>query len=158
MVNKYKIGIIGLGYVGLPLAIEFGKLYPTYGFDINKKRVEELTKFEDNTNEVSKQNLKNTIKSKFSDDTGLLLTEKILDLKDCNLYIITVPTPIDTDLKPLLDPIISATKTVAKILKVDDIVIYESTVYPGLTEEICVPILEKESKLVYNNQFFGIFT
>lgn len=146
MSKQKKIAIIGLGYVGLPLAVEFGKIRPTLGFDINLSRVEELIKGKDNTLEVLDEDLKQATNLEFSSDED--------DLNDCRIYIVTVPTPIDKANRPQLEPIINATETIAKLLKVGDIVIYESTVFPGCTEEICVPILERISGLVFNQDFF----
>ena len=144
--NKTKLAIIGLGYVGLPLAVEFGKQLSTVGFDINISRIKELKSGYDSTNEVSTEEL---IKH-----SNLKLTSNIDDLKNCNIYIITVPTPIDDEKKPDLVPLKNSSRDVAKILKKDDIVIYESTVYPGATEEDCVPILEEMSGLKYNQDFY----
>jgi UDP-N-acetyl-D-galactosamine dehydrogenase len=141
-----KIGIIGLGYVGLPLAVEFGKVIDVIGFDINKQRIEELRSGHDRTCEVSKDELKNSKKLRFSFDTN--------DLKEVNYFIITVPTPVDEFKKPDLTPLVSASKTVGGVLKKNDVVIYESTVYPGCTEEVCVPVLEKVSGLTFNLDFF----
>ena len=153
-----KICIVGLGYVGLPLAIEFGKKYITIGFDINNKRIEELNNGIDSTLEISSkdlnENLRKNINEVFEHNQGLLLSSDIASIKACNIYIITVPTPIDACNKPDLTPIISATEMVGGIIKKGDIVIYESTVNPGLTEEICMPILEKVSELNYNKDFF----
>ncbi len=144
--NQKKIAIIGLGYVGLPLAVEFGKNRPTLGFDISTARINDLKKSNDSTLEVDQETMKSAIHLQFSTDPKAL--------SDCNIFIITVPTPIDDVNRPDLNAIISASETVAKSLKVGDIVIYESTVFPGCTEEICVPILEKLSGLVYNKEFF----
>ena len=144
--KKIEIGIIGLGYVGLPLAVEFGKKYKTIGFDTNKKRILKLRKFEDETLEVSAKEIKSSKKLK--------TTNRILDLSSCNFYIITVPTPIYKNKSPNMSHIYSASKLVGRLLKKSDIVIYESTVYPGATEEKCVPILEKESGLFFNKDFF----
>ena len=144
-IKEARIAIIGLGYVGLPLAIEFGKKFPTIGFDINPERIDQLNEANDLTNEVSKEDL---IKS------DLLFSTKIESLNECNVFIITVPTPVDKKKVPNLFPIESATKAIGSVLKRNDIVIYESTVYPGLTEEICAPILEKISGLKYNLDFF----
>lgn len=149
-----KIAIIGLGYVGLPLAVEFGKKYPTVGFDINEKRIEALRKGVDQTKEVENESLEEILNTKHSSGKGLLLTCTIDDIKDCNIYIVTVPTPITKFKSPDLSPLLSASATVGKVLKKEDIVIYESTVYPGCTEEDCVPVLEKESGLKYNEDFF----
>jgi UDP-N-acetyl-D-glucosamine/UDP-N-acetyl-D-galactosamine dehydrogenase len=141
-----KIGIIGLGYVGLPLAVEFGKKLDVVGFDINKARIDELRKGHDRTLEVETEGLKAATKLAFSSD--------LADLKSVNIFIVTVPTPVDEYKKPDLRPIESASRTVGQVLKKGDIVIYESTVYPGCTEEICVPILEKTSGLKFNVDFF----
>ncbi|MBL7864022.1 MAG: nucleotide sugar dehydrogenase [Cyclobacteriaceae bacterium] len=141
-----KIGIIGLGYVGLPLAVEFGKVTDTIGFDINKDRIQELRKGQDRTLEVDPGEFSLAKRLKFSDDAE--------DLKDVNFFIVTVPTPVDEYKKPDLRPLISASKTVGKALKKKDIVIYESTVYPGCTEETCVPVLEQVSGLTFNKDFF----
>src|SRR6187551_1701985 len=141
-----RIGIIGLGYVGLPLAIEFGKVIDVVGFDINKERIEELKKGHDRTKEVTAEELKSSVKMTFSCDTK--------DLKTVNYFIVTVPTPVDDSKKSDLRPLESASKTVGGALKKGDIVIYESTVYPGCTEEVCVPILEQVSGLTFNKDFF----
>lgn len=141
-----KIGIIGLGYVGLPLAVEFGKIMDVVGFDINKDRLKELSNGEDKTDEVTSDELKSSSKLKFSSD--------INDIKDVNWYIVTVPTPVDEFKKPDLRPLQSASTTVGKVLKKGDIVIYESTVFPGCTEEVCVPVLENVSGLKFNVDFF----
>jgi UDP-N-acetyl-D-glucosamine/UDP-N-acetyl-D-galactosamine dehydrogenase len=141
-----KIALIGLGYVGLPLAVEFGKKVKTIGFDINSIRVKELKKGLDRTLEVSSEDLKLA--------TKLTFTINSEDISDCNIYIITVPTPIDDQKRPNLKPLIESCKAVGKIIKEDDIVIYESTVYPGATEEICVPILEQQSGLKFNKNFY----
>ncbi len=142
-----KIGIIGLGYVGLPLAVEFGKSFEVMGFDINKERIEELQKGIDRTCEVDDPELKAATKLKFTDD--------IKDLSDVNYFIVTVPTPVDEYKKPDLRPLESASRTVGTVLTKGDIVIYESTVYPGCTEEVCVPILERVSGLKFNLDFFA---
>ena len=139
------IAIIGLGYVGLPLAVEFSKFYKTYGFDINSKRINELKDGFDRTEEVSSSSLK---------QKNLLYTANENDIRDANIFIVTVPTPVTKNNEPDLSLIKDASKFVAKLLKKNDIVIYESTVYPGLTEEICVPILEKFSNLSFNKDFF----
>ena len=143
--NSHKIAVIGLGYVGLPLAFEFSKKYSTIGFDINEERVSELKSGIDNTLEIDIDTLSST-KLKFSSE--------IDNLKECNIYIIAVPTPINQDNSPNLKPLINATKMVGKLLCSKDIVIFESTVYPGCTEEECVPVLEEISKLKYNKDFF----
>jgi len=141
-----QISVIGLGYVGLPLAVEFGKIRDVVGFDINNERIKELNRGIDSTLEVNNDELKNAKKLSF--------TNKLDNISDCNVYIVTVPTPIDSNKLPELNPLIKASKSIGKILKRDDIVIYESTVYPGATEEECVPILEKISGLVFNKDFF----
>lgn len=142
-----KIGIIGLGYVGLPLAVEFGKVIDVVGFDINKERIAELRKGFDRTREVEPEELKTSTKLTYSSD--------VADLKSVNFFIVTVPTPVDESKKPDLRPLISASKTVGSVLKKGDVVIYESTVYPGCTEEVCVPVLEEVSGLKFNKDFFG---
>ena len=144
--KEVKICIIGLGYVGLPLAVEFGKIKKTIGFDINQQRIENLKIGLDKTNEKTFHEIKSSKFLSFSSNTR--------DLSNCNCFIITVPTPIDKFLNPDLGPLKKATTMIGKFLKKGDIVIYESTVYPGCTEDICVPILEKESKLNFNQDFF----
>ena len=141
-----KIGVIGLGYVGLPLAAEFGKVIDVVGFDINKERIAELKNGFDRTREVDAEELKVSSRLTYSFD--------INDLKSVNIFIVTVPTPVDDSKKPDLRPLISASKTVGSVLKKGDIVIYESTVYPGCTEEVCVPVLEEVSGLKFNKDFF----
>lgn len=142
-----KIAIIGLGYVGLPLAVEFGNILPTIGFDINLKRLDELKSGEDKTLEVTPDQLKN---SQF-----LQFTASIEEIKSCNTFIVTVPTPVDKHNRPDLTPLYKASETVGKALSKGDVVIYESTVYPGVTEDECIPVLEKTSGLVYNVDFFA---
>lgn len=145
-----KICVVGLGYVGLPLAVEFGKKFPTIGFDIDKGRIEELSKGYDNTLEVESEYLTDVLNNhKFS------VTSNSEDVKDCNVYIITVPTPTDKFNRPVLTPLYKASETVGKLLSKGDIVIYESTVYPGVTEDECVPVLEKISGLKYNEDFYA---
>jgi UDP-N-acetyl-D-galactosamine dehydrogenase len=144
--DKIKIGVVGLGYVGLPLAVEFGKLYPVVGFDINRERISELLTGIDVTLETTKDELNSAVKLKF--------TSKLEEIIDCNVFIVTVPTPIDQFKAPNLRPLLSATTMIGKVLKKNDIVIYESTVYPGCTEEECVPMLEKESGLKFNVDFY----
>lgn len=147
--KDFKIGVIGLGYVGLPLAVEFGKKFQTIGFDINEKRINQLILGQDITLEVPNELLMETLNNgKFS------VTSNKANLLDCNIYIVTVPTPTDKNNRPLLKPLILASETVGSILKKGDIVIYESTVYPGVTEYECVPVLEKVSGLVYNEDFY----
>ena len=145
-IQKVNIAIIGQGYVGMPLAIEFGKKFPTIGFDTNKKRIEDLKNCIDHTNEASTEQLRSADRLKFSSD--------INDITKCNVYIVTVPTPIDEYKTPNLNPLKVASKMLASILKKGDIVVYESTVFPGCTEEFCVPLLESDSGLVFNKDFF----
>ena len=146
--NNYKIAIIGLGYVGLPLAISFSKIYDVIAIDINTKRVEELKLFKDTTNEVDKIDLKKAI------NNNLKISSNYSDASNCNIYIVTVPTPVDKKKLPDLSFLKSASQSIGELIKKDDIIIYESTVYPGCTEEYCVPILEKISGLEYNNDFY----
>lgn len=153
--EKSKITVIGLGYVGLPLAVEFAKKYPTIGFDINQKRINELTKGQDHTLEVSAIELNAVLKQSDTSNIGLFLTSNLAEITDANIYIVTVPTPIDDHKRPDLSPLISASKTVGGVLKRGDIVIYESTTYPGCTEEDCVPVLERVSGLVFNKDFYA---
>ena len=141
-----KIAIIGLGYVGLPLAVEFGKKFGTIGFDINEQRIQELKQGKDNTLEVEPEELKQTAKLNY--------TTELEDIRDCNIYIVTVPTPIDQYKRPDLMPLIKSSEMIGKILSGGDVVIYESTVYPGATEEVCVPILEQQSDLKFNQDFY----
>ena len=156
--NNRKIAIIGLGYVGLPLAVEFAKKYKVVGFDINAQRVAELSKGKDHTLEVSSKELKKVLAEHpvalSNGQIGLLPSSDVMDISSANIFIVTVPTPIDEHKKPDLRPLISASKMIAGVLKKGDIVIYESTVYPGCTEEDCVPVLEKTSGLKYNEDFF----
>lgn len=152
---QHKIAVIGLGYVGLPLAVEFAKKYPVVGFDINTKRVEDLTQGMDTTLEVENQVLKEVIASASDFDMdGLYVTSNPKDLEHCNTYIVTVPTPTDKNNRPVLTPLYKASETVGSVLKSGDYVIYESTVYPGVTEDECVPVLEKMSGLIMNTDFF----
>ena len=153
--NQPKIAIIGLGYVGLPLARLFATKYAVVGFDINTERVHELRAGKDTTLEVEDEVLKSVLVYNSSDAVGLYCSTLITDIKDCNYYIITVPTPVDKNNRPVLTPLLKASETVGSVLKKDDIVIYESTVYPGATEEDCIPILEKISGLVYNKDFYA---
>ena len=143
-----KICVIGLGYVGLPLAHAFSSKYEVVGFDISKYRIDELSSGYDRTLELSSEQVNEAIKN------GMKFTLDTNDIKDCNIYIVTVPTPIDKNKRPDLTPLIKASETVGKVLKKGDIVIYESTVYPGATEEDCVPVLEKFSNLKFNTDFF----
>ncbi|HRF45203.1 MAG TPA: Vi polysaccharide biosynthesis UDP-N-acetylglucosamine C-6 dehydrogenase TviB [Candidatus Competibacteraceae bacterium] len=142
-----RIGIIGLGYVGLPLAVEFGQHFPTFGLDINQIRIRELQSGTDNTLEVTSEELRQAHQLHYTDHPE--------DLADCNVYIITVPTPVDEYRRPDFTPLIGASTTVGRLLKPGDVTIYESTVYPGATEEVCVPILERESGLHFNTDFFA---
>jgi UDP-N-acetyl-D-galactosamine dehydrogenase len=153
--NKLKIAIVGLGYVGLPLAIEFSKKYKVLGFDLNQFRIDELSNGVDRTQEADLNDLKTVLRlSVESGDKGLFLSSRFEDLTSCNLYIVTVPTPIDQFKAPDLKPLIKATIMIGEALTKGDIVIYESTVYPGCTEEDCVPVLEKHSGLRFNVDFF----
>jgi len=145
MSNK-KIAVIGLGYVGLPLAVEFGKKRRVIGFDIDQNRINELKNGADSTLEISSEEL--------IESTQLIFTTNLNDIKDCGIYIVTVPTPIDKHKRPDLTPLEKSSKLIGSILKPGDIVIYESTVYPGATEEVCVPILEKEAGLTFNKDFY----
>jgi UDP-N-acetyl-D-galactosamine dehydrogenase len=146
MLSNIKIGMIGLGYVGLPLAVEFGRKYPTVGFDINQHRIEELQRGQDHTLEVSETEL--------AESAHLTYSSLPSDLANCNVYIVTVPTPINEHKQPDLTPLQKASQLLGGLIKTNDIVVYESTVYPGATEEVCVPILEKLSGLKLNNDFF----
>ena len=144
--RKCRIGVVGLGYVGLPLAVEFGKHFETTGFDVKPARIAELKAGRDSTLEVTRQELKSA--------THLSFTTNLADLKRCRVFIVTVPTPIDGYKRPDLTPLERASESVGKVMKKGDVVVYESTVYPGCTEEICVPILERESGLKFNRDFF----
>lgn len=146
-INQIKIAIIGLGYVGLPLAVEFGKTVDTIGFDINLLRIQELQSGTDHTLEVSDEELASATRLTYSSDMQAL--------KDCNFFIVTVPTPIDAYKQPDLTPLIKASTAIGGVLKTGDIVVYESTVYPGATEEVCIPILESVSGLTFNQDFFA---
>jgi UDP-N-acetyl-D-galactosamine dehydrogenase len=150
--KKSTIAIIGLGYVGLPLAVAFASKYRVIGFDISTKRVEQLRRANDTTLEVSSKALTNTLNN--SSVNGLNITDKISDIQKADVYIITVPTPINDEHQPLLNPLQKACETVGSVLKENDVVIIESTVYPGVTEEVCVPILEHFSSLIFNKDFF----
>ncbi len=153
--DKIKIGIIGLGYVGLPLARLFATKYAVIGFDINLKRIAELQAGIDGTLEVSEEELKKVTRNHPKMELGLYCTDDLELLKDCNYYIITVPTPVDRTNRPDLTPLYKSSETVGKVLKHGDIVIYESTVYPGVTEDECIPVLEKTSGLIFNVDFFA---
>jgi UDP-N-acetyl-D-galactosamine dehydrogenase len=150
-----NIAIIGLGYVGLPLAVEFAKKYPVVGFDINVKRITELQAGTDRTLEVEDTYLKQVLSVDNNGQTGLYVTNQLEALKKANVYIITVPTPTDELNKPIFTPLIKASESIGAVLKKGDIVIYESTVYPGVTEDICVPILEAVSGLTFNTDFYA---
>ena len=150
---NHKIAVIGLGYVGLPLAVEFGKKFKVIGFDINQTRVNELNAGHDATLEVEDENLQIALSA--GSDVGLRLSTNLDDVKDCNIYIVTVPTPIDKYKRPDLTPLIKASETVGKVISKGDIVIYESTVYPGATEEDCLPVVEKVSGLKFNKDFYA---
>ena len=145
--SELKIAIIGLGYVGLPLAVEFGKKVPVMGFDIHQKRIDELQSGQDHTLEVSPKELKQA--------THLSYTTNLQQLADCNFFIVTVPTPIDEFKQPDLTPLVKASESIARVLKKGDVVVYESTVYPGATEEVCIPVLEKNSGLKFNQDFYA---
>tara|TARA_E500000318_G_scaffold112049_1_gene133636 strand:+ start:9577 stop:10854 length:1278 start_codon:yes stop_codon:yes gene_type:complete len=151
--TDFKIAIIGLGYVGLPLARLFATKYNVVGFDINEERVSELNQGVDNTLEVSQDSLSEVLVSN-RDEKGLFCSSNISDLKNCNFYIVTVPTPVDNTNRPILTPLYKASESVGSVLKPGDIVVYESTVYPGATEEECIPKLEDLSGLVFNKDFF----
>ena len=152
--DNTKIAVIGLGYVGLPLARLFATKYPVVGFDINQSRVKELMSGTDSTLEVEDELLQSVLKESVSEDTGLFCSTDLKDIEECNYYVITVPTPVDKNNRPDLTPLYKSSETVAKILKKGDVVVYESTVYPGVTEEECVPVLEKVSGLKFNEDFY----
>lgn len=154
-VNEIKIGVIGLGYVGLPLARLFATKYAVIGFDINPERIRELQSGVDSTLEVSEEELKKVTVQNPPTGKGLYCTDQLDVLKNCNYFIVTVPTPVDRTNRPDLTPLYKSSETVGKVLKKGDIVIYESTVYPGVTEDECIPVLEKTSGLVYNVDFFA---
>ena len=145
--SEVKVAIIGLGYVGLPLAVEFGKKIPVMGFDIHQKRIDELKSGKDHTLEVLPKEL--------ALSTQLNYSSNLEDLKDCNFFVVTVPTPIDEYKQPDLTPLVKASQSIAKVLKKGDIVVYESTVYPGATEEVCIPVLEQVSGLTFNQDFYA---
>ncbi|MFT4805522.1 MAG: UDP-N-acetyl-D-galactosamine dehydrogenase [Patiriisocius sp.] len=150
-----RIAIIGLGYVGLPLARLFATKYSVVGFDINKGRVAELMSGTDSTLEVDNETLQAVLVEKSSDKNGLFCTTLLRDIEECNYYIVTVPTPVDKNNRPVLTPLVKASEAIGAVLKKDDIVIYESTVYPGATEEECIPVLERVSEMVFNKDFFA---
>jgi UDP-N-acetyl-D-galactosamine dehydrogenase len=151
--REIRIGVIGLGYVGLPLARLFATKYPVVGFDINQNRINELKNGLDHTLEIDKPVLQAVLKCELNDETGLYCTCDLNDIRNCTVYIVTVPTPVDKNNRPDLTPLYRASETVGKVLKKGDIVIYESTVYPGATEEDCIPVVEKTSGLVFNKDF-----
>jgi UDP-N-acetyl-D-galactosamine dehydrogenase len=150
-----KIAVIGLGYVGLPLARLFATKYSVIGFDINKTRIKELNEGVDNTLEVANDVLRSVLVGSQSNSIGLFCSFDLEDIRDCNIFIITVPTPVDKNNRPDLTPLYKSSETVGKVLKKGDIVIYESTVYPGVTEDECIPVLEKHSNLKFNVDFFA---
>lgn len=150
---NYKIAIIGLGYVGLPLAVEFAKKFEVVGFDINESRVNQLKTGHDSTLEVSDKDLKAVLNT--TNSNGLKLSYSKSDISGCNMFIVTVPTPVDINNRPVLTPLVKASETIGSVLKKGDIVIYESTVYPGVTEDTCVPVLEKLSGLEFNKDFYA---
>lgn len=154
MSENKKLAVIGLGYVGLPLARLFAVKYPVVGFDINQARVNELMSGKDSTLEVENDLLQSVLKRENSSKNGLFCTTSLEEIEDCNYYIITVPTPVDKNNRPDLTPLYKSSETVAKVLKKGDVVVYESTVYPGVTEEECVPVLENVSGLKFNQDFF----
>lgn len=155
MNTEIKLAVIGLGYVGLPLARLFATQYPTIGFDINEKRINELKSGVDSTLEVSGELLQEVLTDELNEDKGLYITNQLDEIKDCNYYIVTVPTPVDQNNRPDLTPLRKASETVGKVIQKGDVVIYESTVYPGATEEDCIPIIEKISGLKFNQDFFA---
>jgi UDP-N-acetyl-D-galactosamine dehydrogenase len=153
--NNYRIGIIGLGYVGLPLAVEFAKKYKVIGYDVNQQRIDQLRSGIDNTLEISSDELNAVITPVCTTSVGLFFTQEIENLRSCSIYIVTVPTPVDKNNRPDLSPLKSASLMLGEVLKKGDIVIYESTVYPGVTEDECVPVLESASNLRFNIDFFA---
>ena len=150
MNNKTKIAVIGLGYVGLPLARLFSTKYPTVGYDLSEKRVQRLMEGFDDTREVDDALLQTAIR-----DNGFVCTSDLEKIRDCNVYIVAVPTPVDVNNRPDLTPLIGASTTVGKVIAKGDVVIYESTVYPGVTEEECLPVVEKISGLKFNEDFYA---
>ena len=149
-----KIAVVGLGYVGLPLAIEFSKFYKVFGYDLDENRTNELNNYHDHTNEVEEEVLREVVVKDCSTAKGLFVTNQLMQLKSCKVFIITVPTPVDKHNHPDLRPLLKVSKMIAQILKKGDTVIYESTVYPGVTEDECAPVLEARSGLTYNLDFF----
>ncbi|WP_026897154.1 nucleotide sugar dehydrogenase [Daejeonella oryzae] len=154
-VENAQIAIIGLGYVGLPLAVEFAKKYKVFGFDIHDERIAELNEGKDRTLEITSEQLKSVLVEDNNSETGLYCTSDLDKIKSCNYFIVTVPTPVDKNNRPDLTPLYKASTTVGKVLKKGDVVIYESTVYPGVTEDECVPVLEQQSGLKFNADFFA---
>ncbi|SDL39590.1 nucleotide sugar dehydrogenase [Kriegella aquimaris] len=152
--NQPKIAVIGLGYVGLPLARLFATKYPVIGFDINEARIKELKSGTDSTLEVEDDVLQGVLRDSPKMETGLYCSNQLSDIEDCNYYVVTVPTPVDSTNRPILTPLYKSSETVGKVLKKGDTVIYESTVYPGVTEHECVPVLERVSGLKFNEDFF----
>ena len=153
--KKDKIAIIGLGYVGLPLARLFATKFLVVGFDINTDRISEIMSGVDLTLEIDKETLQSVLVSENSKSNGLFCTNQLDNIADCNYYIVTVPTPVDKNNRPVLTPLVKASETVGAVLKKGDIVVYESTVYPGATEEVCIPVLEKISGLKFNKDFYA---
>ncbi len=153
--KSYKISMIGLGYVGLPLAVEFAKHYPVIGFDINQERIDGINQGHDSTLEVEDDNLQSVLTTEIPTEKGLFLTSRLSDISDCNVYIVTVPTPVDKNNRPDLTPLIKASESIGKVISQGDIVIYESTVYPGCTEDDCVPVIEKASGMKMNVGFYA---
>lgn len=152
---SHKICMIGLGYVGLPLAVEFAKHFSVIGFDIKQDRIDELNLGHDNTLEVEDDNLQSVLMVEMPKDKGMYLTSKLDEIRDCNIYIVTVPTPVDKNNRPDLTPLIKASETIGKVIKKNDIVIYESTVYPGCTEEDCIPVIEQTAGMKLNVDFYA---
>jgi UDP-N-acetyl-D-galactosamine dehydrogenase len=153
--KSHKICMIGLGYVGLPLAVEFAKHYPVIGFDINKNRIDGLNQGHDHTLEVDDENLQSVLTKEAPKEIGMMLSSNLDDIRDCNIYIVTVPTPVDKNNRPDLTPLIKASETIGKVISKGDIAIYESTVYPGCTEDDCLPVIEKTSGMKLNVDFFA---
>jgi len=153
--KSYHISMIGLGYVGLPLAVEFAKHYAVTGFDINQARIDEINTGHDSTLEVEDDNLQSVLVKNKPTTTGLFLSSNLDDIRDCNIYIVTVPTPVDKNNRPDLTPLVKASESIGKVIKKGDIVIYESTVYPGCTEDDCIPVIEKVSGLRMNIDFYA---
>jgi UDP-N-acetyl-D-galactosamine dehydrogenase len=153
--KSHKICMIGLGYVGLPLAVEFAKHYPVIGFDINKNRIDGLNQGHDHTLEVDDENLQSVLTKEAPKEIGMMLSSNLDDIRDCNIYIVTVPTAVDKNNRPDLTPLIKASETIGKVISKGDIAIYESTVYPGCTEDDCLPVIEKTSGMKLNVDFFA---